>query len=656
MSQTVTKLEMANAIRFLAIDAIDAAKSGHPGLPMGMADAATCLFTNHLRFDPQDPQWPNRDRFVLSAGHGSMLLYALLYLVGTKDISLDDLLSFRQLHAKTPGHPEYGETAGVETTTGPLGQGLATAVGMALSEEMARVRLGEQAVSHYTYVIAGDGCLMEGISQEAISFAGHHQLGRLIVMFDDNNISIDGDTSIATSEDQLARFRACGWEVLAVDGHDSAAVDEALHQAKQSAQPTLIACRTTIGFGSPGRAGTASAHGAPLGEDESKATRDALNWPHDRFVIPDNIRQSWLKAGQRSVAEAEAWRTFIEDHDLNDAFQRTSRELTNTCRDALAQHRRELIAQQPKMATRVASQKALEVINPNLPCVIGGSADLTGSNNTKTAGMESVTPEHREGRYIHYGVREHGMAAIMNGMALHGHFTPYGGTFLVFTDYCRPAIRLSALMKQRVIYVMTHDSIGLGEDGPTHQPVEHVSSLRAMPGVLVFRPADAVETAEAWELALAHEGPSILCLTRQGLPTLRTEDGSNMTAKGAYSVKEPEHSHQATLLATGSEVSIMLEAAATLEQQGIGTRVVSMPCFELIDAPIRSFREQFIGSAKAVVAMEAASSWGWEKYVGDQGKILAMESFGASAPYQDLYQHFGLTADHAVAAVQDTLS
>ena len=657
MTQTHDMNQLANAVRFLAIDAVDAANSGHPGLPMGMADTASVLFTRHLRFDPRNPEWPNRDRFVLSAGHGSMLIYALLYLTGTEGIGLDDLKQFRKLHSKTPGHPEFGETPGVETTTGPLGQGIATAVGMALSEEMARARFGADLVSHHTYVIAGDGCLMEGISQEAISFAGHQKLSRLIVLFDDNGISIDGPTNKATSEDHLARFRACGWDVEAVDGHDAEAVDAAITRAKASPNPSMIACKTTIGFGSPAKAGTAGAHGAPLGDEEAARTRNALGWPHGRFEIPDNILKSWRDLGARHQQDAENWAAILSQSDQATQFERfRAMEFSEEAQQALAEHCRILADERPKMATRVASQKVLEVLNPLLPFVVGGSADLTGSNNTKTEAMDAVTPSDRLGRYVHYGVREHGMAAIMNGMALHGFFSPYGGTFLVFTDYCRPAIRLSALMDQRVIYVMTHDSIGLGEDGPTHQPIEHLAALRAMPNLLVFRPADAVETAEAWHHALTHEGPSILCLTRQGLPTMRQDVANNKSAEGAYILKEAQAPHQATLMASGSEVAIMMEAAQKLEDQNVGTRVLSMPCMELISMERQEFREKLVGPAVAVVAMEAASSWGWERYVGDQGAILGIDSFGASAAYQDLYEYFGLTANQAVAEVMRQLA
>ena len=556
--------QLANAIRALSMDAVQQANSGHPGAPMGMADMATVLFTRHLKFDAANPDWADRDRFVLSNGHASMLLYSLLYLAGSPDMTLDEIKNFRQLGSKTPGHPEYGHAAGVETTTGPLGQGIANAVGMALAERMMNARYGDDLVDHHTYVFAGDGCLMEGISHEAISLAGHLKLDRLIVLFDDNDISIDGSTDLSVSDDQLARFKASGWDVARIDGHDPEAIDQAIAAAKATDTPSLIACRTVIGYGAPSKQGTSATHGAPLGDEEIAGTREALNWPHAPFEIPDDILNTWRAAGSRGAADRIAWenRLGAADADQRDAFlTANSGALPAEFKDVVNAHKKKLSEELPKVATRVSSQQALDAIAPVVETMIGGSADLTGSNNTKAACMAPISANDFSGRYIYYGVREHGMAAAMNGMALHGGFIPYSGTFLTFTDYCRPSIRLSALMGIRVIYVMTHDSIGLGEDGPTHQPVEHVASLRAMPNVNVFRPADAVETAECWALALQNEGtPSVLALTRQGLPTVRTEHtDENLSARGGYVLREADGDRAATILATGSEIELALK-------------------------------------------------------------------------------------------------
>ena len=644
---------MANAIRALAMDAVQAAKSGHPGMPMGMADAATVLFAQFLKFDPQRPDWPDRDRFVLSAGHGSMLLYALLHLTGYPDMTMAELRNFRQLHSRTAGHPEYGAAPGIETTTGPLGQGLANAVGMALAERMMNARFGDDLVDHRTWAVAGDGCLMEGISQEAITLAGHLGLGRLIVLFDDNEISIDGPTALATSDDQARRFEACGWHVQQVDGHDPAALAAAMQAACDSDRPSMIACRTVIGYGAPTKAGTAATHGAPLGEEEIAGTREGLDWRHPPFEIPADVAEAWRTAGARSAADADAWeaRLAAADAGVRAAFRRVADgALPAGLGGAVGALKQQFAAEALKMATRQASGKVLDRLTEVVPELAGGSADLTGSNNTRAAGHSDIAAGDFSGGYIRYGVREHGMAAAMNGMALHGGLIPYGGTFLVFTDYARPAIRLSALMEQRVIYVMTHDSIGLGEDGPTHQPVEHLAALRAMPNLNVFRPCDAVEVAECWELALqARETPSVLALTRQGLPTLRTDPrAENACARGAYVLAEAVGERQVTLLATGSEVSIAVEAQALLRAEGIEAAVVSMPCWELFERQPDDYRASVLGDAPRI-ACEAASGFGWTRWTGDGGGFVGMKSFGASAPAPHLYEHFGVTA----AAVAD---
>jgi len=651
--------QLANAIRALSMDAVQQANSGHPGAPMGMADMATVLFTRHLKFDAANPDWADRDRFVLSNGHASMLLYSLLYLAGSPDMTLDEIKNFRQLGSKTPGHPEYGHAAGVETTTGPLGQGIANAVGMALAERMMNARYGDDLVDHHTYVFAGDGCLMEGISHEAISLAGHLKLDRLIVLFDDNDISIDGSTDLSVSDDQLARFKASGWDVARIDGHDPEAIDQAIAAAKATDTPSLIACRTVIGYGAPSKQGTSATHGAPLGDEEIAGTREALNWPHAPFEIPDDILNTWRAAGSRGAADRIAWenRLGAADADQRDAFlTANSGALPAEFKDVVNAHKKKLSEELPKVATRVSSQQALDAIAPVVETMIGGSADLTGSNNTKAACMAPISAHDFSGRYIYYGVREHGMAAAMNGMALHGGFIPYSGTFLTFTDYCRPSIRLSALMGIRVIYVMTHDSIGLGEDGPTHQPVEHVASLRAMPNVNVFRPADAVETAECWALALQNEGtPSVLALTRQGLPTVRTEHtDENLSARGGYVLREADGDRAATILATGSEIELALQARDTLQANGIPTAVVSMPCWELFDAQDEAYRTATLGDGVRV-AVEAGVTFGWARYGVAEGNIVGMPGFGASAPAPQVYKHFGITADAVVDRVTSAI-
>jgi len=647
----VTHSDMANAIRALSMDAVQKANSGHPGMPMGMADVATVLFTKFLKFDPAKPDWPDRDRFVLSAGHGSMLLYALLHLTGYKDMTLAQLKNFRQLGSKTAGHPEYGHAAGIETTTGPLGQGLANAVGMALAERMAAARHGAKLVDHYTYALAGDGCLMEGISHEAISLAGHLKLSKLIVLFDDNSISIDGPTDLTVSDDQVARFAASGWDTVRVDGHDPAAIEAAIAAAQKTDRPSLIACRTVIGYGAPTKAGTAATHGAPLGADEIAGTREKLGWTSKPFDIPKGILEAWRKAGGRGARSRKAWEERLKKLPAADrtAFKKIQAgDLPKELDAAIAGFKKQISKDKPKLATRAASQKALEVINQVVPQTIGGSADLTGSNNTKTGAMAPIDASDFSGRYVYYGVREHGMAAAMNGIALHGGFIPYAGTFLVFTDYCRPSIRLSALMEQRVIYVMTHDSIGLGEDGPTHQPVEHLAALRAMPNVTVFRPCDAVETAEAWQLSLENQtGPSVLALTRQGIPTLRTRHAAkNLSAKGAYVLAEAEAGErEVTLLATGSEVEIAMQARAALEKRKIGTAVVSVPSLDLFAKQTAGYRAKVLGENTVCVAVEAGVRQGWDGLLGLEGGFVGMSDFGASAPAGDLYKHFGITAD-----------
>ena len=652
--------DMANAIRFLAMDAVQKANSGHPGMPMGMADVATVLFTRFLKFDPAEPTWPDRDRFVLSNGHGSMLLYAVLHLTGYADMTMAELANFRQLGSRTAGHPEYGHAAGIETTTGPLGQGIATAVGMALAERMRNARFGDAVVDHHTYVFAGDGCLMEGISHEAISLAGHLRLGKLIVLWDDNHISIDGDTAMAVGDDQLARFAACGWDTRAVDGHDAEALAGAIAAAKASDRPSLIACRTTIGFGAPSKAGSASTHGSPLGDKEIAGAREELGWPYPPFKVPADILAGWREAGQRGGQARAAWQKRLDglSADVRERFLASEAgDLPAGWQQALDKHIRRVIDEKPKWATRQASGEALEVLCPAIPEMIGGSADLTGSNNTRTAAAVSVAPDNFAGDYIHYGVREHGMAAAMNGIALHGGFIPFSGTFLVFADYMRPAIRLAALMGQRVIHVLTHDSIGLGEDGPTHQPVETLAGLRAIPNLHVFRPADGVETAECWALALTRtDGPSAMALTRQGVPTLRGAAGENLSARGAYVLAEAEGgARQVTLLGTGSEVSIAMAARDALQAEGVPTAVVSMPCWEIFDAQDAAYRQKVLGKGTVRVAVEAAVEMGWHRYIGEDGGFVGMRGFGASAPAGALYEHFGITAKAVAEAARQRL-
>ena len=645
--------QMANAIRALAIDAVETAKSGHPGLPMGMADVATVLWTRFLKFDAADPHWPDRDRFVLSGGHGSMLLYALLHLTGHAGMETEQLRRFRQLHSAAAGHPEYGEHPAIETTTGPLGQGFATAVGMAIAERMLAARYGRSLVDHRTWVFAGDGDLMEGISHEAASLAGHLRLDRLCVLFDDNNISIDGDTSLSCSDDVLRRFTALGWATRRINGHDPEEIASALSWATRSRKPTLIACRTIIGLGAPTKAGTAGVHGAPLGAAEAAAAKQALGWTAAPFEIPEEIALPWREAGQRNAGTRRTWLKRLTRHPMRAEFERTQAgKLPESWHHAMAAYKAEIAESKPKLATRQSSQKALEVLVPAIPELVGGSADLTGSNLTLVKAMGSVTPGQFGGRYIHWGVREHGMAAAMNGIALQRGLIPYGGTFFVFTDYLRPALRLAALMRQRVIHVLTHDSIGLGEDGPTHQPVEHLASLRAMPNLLVLRPADALETAECWEIALRNaDGPSALVLSRQALPALRTSAAENSSARGGYVLAEANGPRAATLIATGSEVSIAMQARDSLAAEGIEVAVVSLPSWELFGRQSEEYRANVLGEAPRF-GIEAAGGFGWERWLGQDGVFIGLNGFGASAPAEVLYEHFGITPAAIGAAVK----
>ncbi|MBX3597915.1 MAG: transketolase [Rhizobiaceae bacterium] len=651
---------MANAIRFLSIDAIEKANSGHPGLPMGCADIATVLFTRFLKFDPKAPNWADRDRFILSAGHGSMLLYSLLYLTGYEDMTIDQIRNFRQLGSKTAGHPEYGHATGIETTTGPLGQGLANSVGFALAERIMNAAYGDDLVDHYTYVLAGDGCLMEGISQEAISLAGHLKLNKLIVIWDDNGISIDGSVSLTDSTNQRQRFEASGWNTLACDGHDPEAIAAALEAAKKSDRPTLIAAKTTIGFGSPHKAGTNKVHGSALGKDEVAATREALGWKYSPFEVPSDVLDAWRLAGLNAAKPRADWekRLAAAPNEKRAEFERRMRgELPGDFDDAINAYKEKLVAEKPKVATRKSSEMALEVINGVVPETIGGSADLTGSNNTRTSQTGEIAAGKYGNRYVHYGIREHGMAAAMNGMALHGGVIPYGGTFLCFSDYARPSMRLASLMGIRSIFVMTHDSIGLGEDGPTHQPVEHMAALRAIPNHLVFRPADAVEAAECWQIALeSRKTPSTLALTRQNLPTVRTENSSeNLCSRGAYELAKADGEAAVTIFATGSEVEIALGARALLQAHGHPTRVVSVPCFELFEAQSEGYRLDILGSAPVRMAIEAGIRQGWDRFIGTDGIFVGMNGFGASGDIADLYKHFGITAEAAAAAAEKVL-
>jgi len=645
---------MANAIRALSMDAVQKANSGHPGLPMGAADVATVLFTQFLKFDAADPHWPDRDRFILSAGHGSMLLYSLLYLLGYKDMTLDQIKNFRQLGSKTPGHPEYGHAPGIETTTGPLGQGIANAVGFAIAERHLNARFGNALVNHKTYVLAGDGCLMEGISQEAITLAGHLKLNNLIVLWDDNGISIDGKLSMSDSTDQLGRFASANWTVSRIDGHNPEEIAAALSAAQTSDRPVLIACKTIIGFGAPTKQGTAATHGSPLGPEEVAGARKTLGWDYPPFEVPQNLIDAWRKAGARGAAERAAWQQRLAASPFAAEFKRLASKALPANFDAvISGYKQELAKNPPAIATRNASQNALDVINAAVLETIGGSADLTGSNNTKSKDLKPLNAADYGGRYVYYGIREHGMAAAMNGMALHGGVIPYGGTFLVFTDYCRPSIRLSALMEQRVIYVMTHDSIGLGEDGPTHQPVEHLAACRVIPNINVFRPCDAVETAECWQLALKDMNrPSILALTRQKLKPARTVySEENLCARGAYEIAPSATKAKVVIFASGSEVEIAMAAKATLDAAGKPARVVSVPSMECFARQDKAYQDKVLGVEKTRIAIEAGVRTCWDHFIGADGIFIGMTGFGASAPAEKLYEHFGITAAAVVKAV-----
>ena len=651
--------QMANAIRALSMDAVQAANSGHPGLPMGAADIATVLYTKFLKIDPLAPEWPDRDRFVLSAGHGSMLQYALHYLVGFADMTLEEIKNFRQLGARTAGHPEYGHASGIETTTGPLGQGISTAVGMALAERMMNARFGDELVDHFTYVLASDGDLMEGISHEAISIAGHLKLSRLIVLYDDNDISIDGPLNLTESGDALGRFEAAGWDAVRIDGHDHAAIEAAIAAARNSDKPSLIACKTTIGYGSPNKQGTSGVHGAPLGDEEIALTRETLGWSSEPYEIPSDLLDGWRMAGRAHASTRKAWeeRMAGQSAETRNRFERVvSGDLPQGLDTAIDAFKKQLAEEKPNWATRKSSEEVLKAIVPHVPEMIGGSADLTGSNNTKTPEQAPVSADNMAGQFIHWGIREHGMAAAMNGMVLHGGFIPYSGTFLVFSDYSRPAIRLSALMKQRTIHVLTHDSIGLGEDGPTHQPVEHLAALRAIPNTFVFRPADAIETLECWQMALKLDSaPSVLALTRQGLPTVRDYEERNSCAHGAYELAAGGRNPQVTIMASGSEISIAMEARAALKEDGIGARVVSVPCMELFEQQSPATKADVLGDTTLRIAVEAAVQQSWDRYLRPQDIFIGMDGFGASAPAGQLFQHFGITAETIATAAREAL-
>lgn len=651
MIETTVLQKMANTIRFLAADAINKSNSGHPGMPLGMADVATVLFGEYIKLNPEAPKWFDRDRFVLSAGHGSMLLYSLLYLTGYKDITIDDIKDFRQFGSKTAGHPEYGHLEGIDMTTGPLGQGISSAVGMALAERMINAKYGDKLCSHYTYVIAGDGCLMEGISEEAASLAGHLKLNKLIVFWDNNNITIDGTVDKASSTNQLMRFEAMGWNTISINGHNYQEIRQAIEQAQKSDKPTLIACRTTIGFGAPNKAGTSKCHGSPLGEEETALMRQKLNWSYAPFEVPEDSLQMWRQTQNRNKEEYNQWvkdaqEAGTEFHDF------IANKLPKGWNDALNVVKQQAIAERTKVATRKASEMCLKAIVPHVPEIVGGSADLAASNLTFVEGLKTVTANDYHGNNIMYGIREHAMGAIMNGMALHGGAIPYGGTFFVFSDYLRPSMRLAALMGIRVVYVLTHDSIGVGEDGPTHQPIEHLASYRAMPNILTFRPSDVVETAEAWELALEEEHrPSILALSRQGLPLLRQSAEENLTAKGAYIISPAQKERQATIIATGSEVSIAVEAQKKLLEDNIDVAVVSMPCMELFEEQSLHYQMDILGN-KPIISIEAAATFGWNRFAQ---RTIGIDTFGASGPANELYEHFGLTSENLVKEVKQLI-
>ncbi|MGY9044974.1 MAG: transketolase [Candidatus Pelagibacterales bacterium] len=641
----VTHTDLANAIRFLSIDAVQKANSGHPGMPMGMADVCTVLFRHFLKFDPSRPDWINRDRFVLSAGHGSMLLYALLHLTGYKSVSLNDIKNFRQLDSICAGHPEYEKGTGIETTTGPLGQGIANAVGFAISEEILKSKKGKDIYNHKTYVVAGDGCLMEGISHESLSLAGHLKLKNLVMFFDNNSISIDGPTSLAVSDNYKKRLEAYGWDYIDINGHNEKQIFKAIKKCQNAKRPTVIACKTTIGFGSPNKSGKSSAHGSPLGDEEIQLVRKKLKWKHAPFEIPKEILQEWRSVGENGKKEVKKWEKKAGSK-LKKITDKNSQKLTKLFADA----KNMAIKESKPIATRKSSEDILNLLTVHMPELIGGSADLAGSNNTKTKSQKIIKPGNFAGSYIHYGVREHAMCGIMNGIALHGELIPYGGTFLIFSDYCKPSIRLSALMKQRVVYVMTHDSIGLGEDGPTHQPVEQIAGLRAIPNLNVFRPADTIETIECWDLALRQTNtPSVLSLTRQNLKLLRTNnDQTNKCSYGAYEIYRSNPEINLTIIATGSEVEIAVEASQQLAKENIHSKVVSMPCQELFEQQESSYKKNLLEETTAKISIEAASTMGWKKYTGNQGVELGIDTFGKSAPYKKIYEHFKLTSNNII--------
>ena len=634
--------DLANAIRFLSVDAVQKANSGHPGMPMGMADVCTVLFRDFLKFNPINPNWVNRDRFILSAGHGSMILYSLLYLSGYKSISLDDIKNFRQLNSICAGHPEFEPNSGIETTTGPLGQGVGNAVGFALAEEILKAKYGKKSFNHKTYVLAGDGCLMEGISHEALSLAGHLKLKNLVMLFDNNSISIDGPTSLTVSDKYKKRFESYNWGYIEINGHKEKEIFNALKKVQKANKPTVISCKTKIGFGSPNKSGKSSSHGSPMGEDEIKLIRKKLKWSHDPFVIPDNILNTWREIGKKGLKEEQKWK---KNSYKKENFENQISSIIQNAKNAV-------VSESKNLATRKSSENILKELSKNLPNLIGGSADLTGSNNTKTESQKIISPGKFKGNYIHYGVREHAMASIMNGLALHSNLIPYGGTFLVFSDYCKPSIRLSALMKQRIIYVMSHDSIGLGEDGPTHQPIEHLSSLRSIPNLNVFRPCDSTETIECWELALTcKDKPSVISLTRQNLNQLRTVfESKNLSSLGAYEIFRSNENIKLTLMASGSEVDIAVSAAKKLAEKNIYTKVISVPSMELFDAQPENYKLKILGETELKISIEASQPMSWKKYVGKNGATLGIEGFGKSAPYKDVYKYFKLTDDDVVNA------
>ena len=634
--------DLANAIRFLSVDAVQKANSGHPGMPMGMADVCTVLFRDFLKFNPINPNWVNRDRFVLSAGHGSMILYSLLYLSGYKSISLDDIKNFRQLNSICAGHPEFEPNSGIETTTGPLGQGVGNAVGFALAEEILKAKYGKKVFNHKTYVLAGDGCLMEGISHEALSLAGHLKLKNLVMLFDNNSISIDGPTSLTVSDKYKKRFESYNWGYIEINGHKEKEIFNALKKVQKANKPTVISCKTKIGFGSPNKSGKSSSHGSPMGEDEIKLIRKKLKWSHDPFVIPDNILNTWREIGKKGLKEEQKWK--------KNSYKKENFE--NKISSIIQNAKNVVVGESKNLATRKSSENILKELSKNLPNLIGGSADLTGSNNTKTESQKIISPGKFKGNYIHYGVREHAMASIMNGLALHSNLIPYGGTFLVFSDYCKPSIRLSALMKQRIIYVMSHDSIGLGEDGPTHQPIEHLSSLRSIPNLNVFRPCDSTETIECWELALTcKDKPSVISLTRQNLNQLRTVfESKNLSSLGAYEIFRSNENIKLTLMASGSEVDIAVSAAKKLAERKIYAKVISVPSMELFDDQPEDYKLRILGETELKISIEASQPMSWKKYVGKNGTTLGIEDFGKSAPYKDVYKHFKLTDDDVVNA------